>query len=405
MIPKYLDFSFPKGREVHIAITGSIAAYKCLEIIRELVKREIKVSVSLSKAAINFVTPTTIKGLGVEVLHTDMFEQESLYSHLYPGIDPEVFAVVPATANIIAKIANGIADDLISCQILAFDKQIIVAPAMNPRMWNAPATKKNISQILKYGICVVEPEVGDVACGEYGRGRLAHINEIYFHILKALSPQDLSGKKVLITLGPTREYFDPVRFWSNPSSGKMGAALATSAWMRGADVTCIMGDVDIWLPKEIKKINVISAREMFEATTTIWKDFDIGALCAAVCDFCPSQKFEEKFKKEMAKEKLLIEFEKNPDILKTLGSMKEKHQLLIGFAAETEKNFVGLAKEKMNRKNLDFIVANQINVKNSGFKSDKNRVVIVSKQGKVKDLKLMSKADVAWEIWNCVTKN
>lgn len=403
MIPKYLDFSYIKGKGVHIGVTGSIAAYKSLDLMRELVKREAKVSVSLTQAALKFITPITIKGLGVESVTTDMFSLDSLYSHLYPGYDPEVFAIVPATANIMAKIANGIADDLISSQALAFDKQIIVAPAMNPRMFNARPTIDNLQKLRNYGIKVVEPDVGGVACGEYGKGRLADLREIYFQILKSLAPKDLAGCKILITMGPTREFFDPVRFWSNPSSGKMGAALATAAWLRGARVTCISGDTDVWLPSEITKIDVTSAQDMFEVATELWPDHNIGCLCAAVCDFRPKNRLTQKFKKEGASNRLLVEFEKNPDILKTLGQKKNQDQKLIGFAAETEDNFIELAKEKMARKNLDFIVVNQINHKNTGFKSDKNSVVIIDKMANAVDLGTMLKADIAWEIWNRVS--
>lgn len=405
MIPKYLEYSYPRGKGVHIGITGSIAAYKSLDLIRELVKKEMRVSVSLSQAALKFITPITIKGLGVECITYDMFSLESLYSHLYPGYDPEVFAIVPATANIIAKIAHGIADDIISTQALAFDKQILVAPAMNPRMFNAEPTRENLEKLKNYGIKIIEPGVGEVACGEYGRGRLADLREIYFQILKSLVPQDFAGYKILITMGPTREFFDPVRFWSNPSSGKMGAALATAAWLKGAEVTCISGETEVWLPSEITKIDIISAQDMFDIAVELWPDHNIGCLCAAVCDFRPKIKFTQKFKKEKAQDKLLIEVEKNPDILKTLGEKKKQDQMLIGFAAETEDNFIELAKEKMARKNLDFIVVNQINHKNSGFKSDKNSVVIIDKVGNTIDLGTMVKADIAWEIWNRVLKS
>ena len=403
MIPKYLDFSYAKGKGVHIGITGSIAAYKSLELIRELVKRENKVSVSLSRAALKFITPITIKGLGVESVTTDMFSLDSLYSHLYPGYDPEVFAIVPATANIIAKIAHGIADDIISTQALAFDKQILIAPAMNPRMYNAKSTRENLKKLESYGIKIIEPTIGEVACGEYGRGRLADLREIYFQILKFLAPQDLVGYKILITMGPTREFFDPIRFWSNPSSGKMGAALATAAWLRGATVTCISGECEVFLPSEIKKIDVTTAQDMFDVAIDLWSQHTIGCLCAAVCDFRPKSKFTQKFKKENVKERLLIEMEKNPDILMTLGEKKNQNQILIGFAAETEDNLIELGKEKMARKNLDFIIVNQINDKNSGFKSDKNRVVIIDKFGQTVDLGTMLKADIAWEIWNRVS--
>ena len=404
MIPKYLSFSFPKGSNIHIGITGSIAAYKVLELIRDFVHHEMVVSVSLTKSATQFVTPISLKGLGAEVIHTDMFSMDQVYAHLYPGIDPEVFLIAPATANIIAKISMGLADDIVSSQALAFNKKIVVAPAMNPRMWHSLATQRNIRLLKDMKIEIIEPDCGDVACGERGMGRLAELDEIFFRILRALAPKDMAGEKVLITLGPTREFWDPIRFWSNPSSGKMGAALAIAAWLRGAEVTCICGPTNVWLPKEIKRINVISAGEMYEETLNIWRSFSLGCLCAAECDFRPKEKMAEKFKKEGATQTLFIEFVKNPDILNSLGKTKAPNQKLIGFAAESQNNFIALAKDKLIRKNLDLIVANQIMEKDSGFEADNNKVVLIDKSGNVKRLTPKSKADVAWEVWDQIFK-
>ncbi len=404
MIPKYLDFTYQEGKSIHFAITGSIAFFKVLELIRNLIKRGSSVSCSLTKAAREFVTPLTFKALGCDPVQFDMFSLSETYSHLYPGVDPDIFVVAPATANIIAKIAHGIADDLVSTQLLAYNKKILVAPAMNPRMYNAPQTQKNIQTLKDMGIEIIFPETGDVACGEKGTGRLADILYIYFRILKAIIPQDMDGQKVLITMGPTREFFDPVRFWSNPSSGKMGAALAVAAWLRGAKVTCISGPTDVWLPNDIEVIDVVSAEQMFNETLSRWKDSNIGILCAAVCDFRPKNLHSQKLKKDSIKSSLIIEFEKNPDILAKLGNLKTTNQILIGFAAETDQNFKELAIEKIKRKNLDWIVANKINEREVGFGADTNEVVIIDKYGEIQPISKMSKSDVAWRILDLVNK-
>ncbi len=405
MIPGYLNYSHPRGQSVHVGICGSIAVYKALDLIRDFVHTEMRVSVSLTESATQFITPLTVKGLGAELVYTTMFSLKDVYAHLYPGIDPQVFLIAPATANMIAKLANGLADDIISCQALAFNGTILVAPAMNPRMWHNPITQENVSRLHRHSnIEIIYPDTGDVACGDSGTGRLAFHNEIYFRVLKSIAPKDMKGERVLITLGPTREFWDPVRFWSNPSSGKMGAALALSAWMRGADVTCVCGPSDIWLPCEIKKINVISAREMYQACIDLWKDFSLGCLSAAVCDFRPKEKMAHKFKKQTTNKGLVIEFSQNPDILQLLGQRKGKDQILIGFAAESQEDFIELAKVKLDKKNLDLIVANKINVPHSGFNSDQNEVVLVSRKGEVIRLQKMSKADVSWKIWDQIFK-
>lgn len=404
MIPKYLDFTYPQGKSIHFAICGSIAFFKVLELIRYFINRDISVSCSLTRSAQEFVSPLTFKAIGCDPVQVDMFSPNEVYSHLYPGLDPEVYVVAPATANIMAKFANGIADDLVSTQLLAFNKKIIFAPAMNPRMYNAKQTQKNIQIITDMGAEIILPDSGNVACGESGTGRLADILYIYFRILKAITPQDLEGLKVLITLGPTREFFDPVRFWSNPSSGKMGAALAMAAWLRGAHVTCVSGPTNLWLPPEIKIIKVVSARDMFEATLNKWQESTIGILCAAVCDFRPKSLHTQKFKKDSVKDSLIVEFEKNPDILANLGKLKSNKQILIGFAAETDKNYMELAMDKIKRKNLDWIVANKINELDVGFAADTNEVVIIDKYGRIQSLNKMPKSDVAWKILDLVQK-
>ncbi len=402
MIPVYLKFSHIKGKGVHLGVCGSIAAYKSLELLREFIHSDLRASAVITDKGKKFISPLSLRALGADPVYEHMFEEEDIYSHLYPGDSPEVFLVAPITANTLAKVAGGIADNILTAQLLSFPHQIIIAPAMNPRMWNSPATQENVEKLKRWGIEVITPGKGKVACREEGEGRLASIEDIYFYTLRALSSQHLKGEQVLITLGPTREFWDPVRFWSNPSSGKMGAALATAAWLKGAEVICVCGECEVYLPPGIKTIKITTAQQMYEACMDLWSKCTIGCLCAAVCDFRPRHRREEKFKKERAEEGLTVEFETNPDILYSMGKEKRENQKLIGFAAESSPNLESLARKKLIHKNLDLIVANQINQRDSGFGSDTNSVTIVDKSGVAITLENMSKADVAWKIWELI---
>ncbi len=403
MIPPYLRFSHIKGRGIHLGICGSIAAYKALELLRDFIHSDMRVSATITESGQRFITPLSLSALGAEPVYEGMFEGEEVYAHLYPGELPEVFTIAPATANTLARIAHGLADDMLSAQALSFGGKIVMAPAMNPRMWSAVATQRNISLLKEMGIEIISPQRGEVACREQGEGRLAPVEDIYFWTLRAISPSDLKGERVLITLGPTREFWDPVRFWSNPSSGKMGSALATAAWLKDAEVVCVCGPCDVYLPPQVEVIHVTTAREMYEACVDLWGGCTIACLCAAVCDFRPCEPKEEKFKKDSITGPLTIEFELNPDILKTLGARKRSHQRLIGFAAESSSHFEDLAREKLVNKNLDLIVANQINQKNSGFEWDTNSVTIIDKSKRAITMENMSKADVAWKIWELIS--
>jgi phosphopantothenoylcysteine decarboxylase/phosphopantothenate--cysteine ligase len=401
VIPKQYCFHTFHGKRVHLGVTGSIAAYKALDLTRAFLHLDIQVGVTLTAAAREFVTALSFGALGANPLFTDMFAAGQDFDHLEPAV-ADAFVVAPATANIIAKMAHGLADDLLSCQLLAYSGPVLVAPAMNPRMWNAPPTQANWAVLGHRGVRRIDPHCGDVACGDTGQGRLAPVEELFVETLAALSPQDLRGKKILVTMGPTHEYFDRARFWSNPSTGMMGACLAVSAALRGAEVTAVTGPSDIALPSMIRRIPVVTAREMLEACSDLFPSQDIGCFTAAVADFRPPLCQSGKFKK--SGEPLTMTFEPNPDILATLSSRKSPAQVTIGFAAEAqdlEKN----AAAKLSRKNLDLIVANPIDEAGAGFGSATNRVLVMDRHGRHESWPTLPKTEIAWRIWDWILMN
>lgn len=387
------------GSHVHLGVTGSIAAYKALDLLRLLRKSELTVTAVLTTGAREFVTPLSFEALGCGNVSTDMFSGDRTFEHLEPGANADVMAVVPATASAIAHLAHGLADDMFSCQALAFPGPMIVAPAMNPRMWNAPATRENWQKLKDRGMICLEPACGDVACGEEGPGKLVDVEDIYFEILRAVAPDDLRDKHVLITLGPTSEPWDAVRRWTNPSTGRMGACLATAAWLRGARVTVISGGCAMRLPSGVEVINVRTAQEMFDAVHGVWPGADIGCLTAAVADYRPEPYGQSKFKKSADGEGFSVRFVPNPDILASLGRIKRDDQQLIGFAAETD-NVVENARSKLERKNLDMIAANRIGVSGSGFASTTNEVTVLLRDGRQEIWPQLPKTEVAWRIWD-----
>ena len=404
MIPAYLQLSHFAGRRIHMGVTGSIAAYKALDLCRELLRADLLVSATLTDAAREFVTPLSFRSLGAHPVYCRLFpEAQEPFGHLEPGQQADVMLIAPATANTLAKMSCGLADDILSCQYLAFPRKVVAAPAMNPRLWNAPATLANAETLANRNVAIVGPDSGDMACGEQGKGRLAPLQDIYFATLRALSPSDLSGKSVLITLGPTREYWDPVRYWSNPSSGKMGAALALAAWLRGAEVHCVAGPSDVWLPPGVSRYAVTSAHEMFQRCVELWPGMDVACLSAAVCDFKPQSCSREKFKKDsLCDGRLEIAFAKNPDILLELGRSKGPQQQLIGFAAETDAHIAEAAEAKLRKKNLDLIVANRIGEAEAGFDSSTNAVLLLDRHNRHQEYAIQSKADIAWRIWDWI---
>ncbi|BDQ34267.1 bifunctional phosphopantothenoylcysteine decarboxylase/phosphopantothenate--cysteine ligase CoaBC [Pseudodesulfovibrio portus] len=392
------------GKRVHLGVTGSIAAYKALDLLRLLQEADCIVSATLTSSCAEFVTPLSFEALGASPVYTSMFDgppgSDTAFGHLEPGQTADAMVIVPASANTIAKLAFGLADDMLSCQALAFPGPKLVAPAMNPRMWEAPATQRNWAMLEDLGYIRIPPASGSVACGDIGSGRLAPMEEILTATLKALSPQDLAGKKVLITLGPTREPWDAVRFWSNPSSGTMGACMAMAAHLRGAEVTVVSGPTNLTFPAGISQVSVQTARQMFDACTDLWPTMDMGCLTAAVADYRPVPFGDTKFKKQTsAGAGITVEFETNPDILKKLGEDKKDGQKLIGFAAETD-NLKEEAVRKLEAKNLDLIAANDIGKPGSGFGVPTNQMVVLDKSGRVETWPQLAKTEVAWRLWD-----
>ncbi len=402
MIPQYLQFSHFQGRRIHVGLSGSIAAYKTLDLCRAFQKSGLVTSGVLSPAAEQFITRLSLESLGINPVHSEMFPAHSAnFDHLEPGQNAALMLIHPLTANSLAKIANGLADTMLTCQALAFPGPLVLVPAMNPNLWNAPATLENADRLQKReNVRLLLPDEGEVACGDQGSGKLPPLTETYFQTLRCCTRQDMSGLKILISLGATREFLDPVRFWSNPSSGRMGAALALAAWLRGAEVTCVCAPCSIWLPREIQRIDVVSAREMLAACCDVWNACDIGCMSAAVCDFRPQHPQEHKLKKNTMQSALTFTCIPNPDILKTLGAKKTNGQRLVGFAAESDPLHLAKAQDKLEAKNLDLIAANLVNQSATGFEHHTNAVLLINAQGKRQQLPVMSKADLAWNIWD-----
>ena len=394
-------FTGYQGRRVHLGVTGSIAAFKALSLMRRLLAAGVSVGVTLTEAATHFVTPLSFEALGADPVLTGMFAAEAAsFAHLGPAQAADVFAVVPATANTIARMACGLADTLLSCQLLAFEGPVVVAPAMNPRLWNATATKANWDTLLARGVIGVTPDCGEMACGETGQGRLAEEQAIAMTILRALTPQDMAGKKVLVSLGPTREYFDAARFWSNPSTGLMGACVAMAAWLRGADVTVVHGPVSWWFPESVQTVAVTSAAQMHEACLEVWVQSDYGVMTAAVADFAPAPlPGGGKFKKDATTDGPPLVFSPTRDILSAMGQSKKPGQTLVGFCAEAEKlreNALG----KLSRKRCDVIIANPIGGAEAGFAASSNTALALAANGREESWEKLPKTEMAWKIWD-----
>ncbi len=404
MLPQHLAFAVNSGTRVQLGVTGSIAAYKALELLRDLQQLDLLVGVTVTEAAARFVTPLSFEALGAQPVYTSLWDgPESAFGHLEPSQEAACLVIAPATANTLARLAYGLADEILSAQALAFPGPVLVAPAMNPRLFAAAATQENLEILRRRGVTVIEPLSGRMACGETGQGRLAELPAIAAEVLRALAPKDLTGRKVLVTLGPTREYFDPARYWSNPSTGLMGACLAMSCWLRGAEVSVVHGPVDLWFPDSISSTSVTTAREMFEAATTLWPAHDVGIMTAAVSDFSPVPHGSQKFKKSsLSSNAFSLPFAANPDILRTLGDSKAPHQRLVGFCAETG-NLAGYAAQKLQEKHCDLMVANSIASPGSGFASSTNAVVVTDALGRTETWPVLAKTEVAWRIVEWMT--
>lgn len=389
-----------KNKNIIVGVTGSIAAYKSCELVRNFIKKEADVQVVMTKNASNFITPLTLQTLSGKRVATDAFdlEWESKIGHIHLADSSDLIVVAPASASFIGKLANGITDNLLSTVIIASKAKVVICPAMNVNMYENPLVAENIRKLENAGYKIVEPYEGDLACGWEGKGRLADIEDISIEIEKELSPKDLNEKKFLITAGATREFIDPVRFISNPSSGKMGYSIARAAWMRGGDVTLITGFAEIPPPYGVKTIRVNSADEMYKAVMSNIKGMDVIIKAAAVSDYKTVDKKSNKIKK--SENSMTLELTKTRDILKEIGNSKNG-TFVVGFAAESENIFEN-SEKKLKNKNLDLIVANDIKQKGAGFGVDTNIVSIISKNGEKFDLPLMAKEELGHEILNFV---
>lgn len=385
-----------KGKKIVLGVTGGIAVYKAVDLVSRLRKQGAEVRVVMTEHAQKFVTPLTFKEISGNKVATSMWEsnQEFNVEHIALANWADVFLVAPATANILAKMACGIADDLLSTTLLAAQSPIIVCPAMNTGMYENPVTQENIKKLAGLGITVMPPAVGVLACGTSGAGRLPEPQQIveFASSFFAKREGDLRGLKVLVTAAGTREPIDPVRFVGNRSSGKMGYAIAQMAAERGADVLLVSGPSAIAIPANVKSIKVETTNEMLEACLKAYEQVDIVIKAAAVADYRPRDVADQKIKKK-TDDALTVIMDKNPDILKTLGS-KKTHQVLIGFAAETQ-NLLANASEKIVKKNLDMIVANDVTAAGAGFNTDTNIVKLLYPSGEVLALEQMPKVEVA----------
>ena len=389
-----------KKKKIVLGITGSIAAYKAAELTRALIKEGAQVKVVMTKSATEFITPLTMQTLSQNQVYLDTFVPAEKYdmAHIALADFADAFIIAPATGNIIGKIAAGVADDLLSTTIMAAGKPVLICPAMNNKMLANPIVQDNLSKLQEHGYFIMESAVGELACKTQGSGRLAEITDIIEEIKSLLTPKDFLNEKVLITAGPTQEPLDPVRFITNLSSGKMGYALATAARRRGAEVTLISGPTFLSPPKVEKIITVRTAREMHKAVMENYKKAKIIIKAAAVADYRPKEISGQKLKK--TKESLTVEMKTNPDIIEEIGKNKEG-RIVVGFAMETQ-NLLANAREKLKKKNMDLIVANDVCKEGAGFQSDTNIVTIIDKKGKTETLKKMTKLEAADEILNRV---
>ena len=392
-----------KGREIVLGVTGGIAAYKAAELVRLLVKEEANVHVVMTRNAQEFVAPLTFQTLSGNPVLTDPFAliEDQKIGHIALADRAELIVILPATANIIGKIANGIADDFLSTMVMASKAPVLFAPSMNVNMWENKAIQKNIQTLLERGYHLIEPGEGELACHWYGKGRLAELNEVIERIEDLFSQKDLKGERILITGGPTQEPIDPVRFITNRSSGKMGYALAKVARRRGAEVILVTGPTSLPPPsKDIEVVPVQTAEEMRKAVLSHIERCSVVIKAAAVSDFRPKVMSQQKLKKANASRSL--ELEKTEDILAEIAK-KKGDRILVGFAAETE-DLIANARKKLMEKNLDFIVVNDVIKPGAGFGLDTNQVKILYPSGEAKDLPLMSKEEVSHFILDDLVK-
>ena len=388
---------FKHGRKILLAITGGIAAYKIPELIRLIKKSGNESEIILTPSAEKFVTAMTLETLSGRKVFTDSNFDSSI-PHIKLTEWADVFVIAPCTANTLAKISHGIADNLLTSSAVAAKCPVLIFPAMNENMYGNPATQENISTLKSHGVRVIEPSSGELACGVSGKGRMPEPREILHEIFRGLCVHDMAGKRVLVTAGPTHEYIDPVRYISNPSSGKMGVSMARSAWYRGADVRLIAGPVDVD-SYGMTLIRVKSAEDMLEAVreNISWADYVVKA--AAVGDYRAKEISTQKIKRG-GKDTLTLELVQNPDISAEAGKLKRPGQILIGFAAETD-NIIENARAKILRKNLDCILANDVTAENAGFRSDTNTLTLIPRdENETVHTFSGLKDDIAFDIWS-----
>ncbi|MBM7552814.1 bifunctional phosphopantothenoylcysteine decarboxylase/phosphopantothenate--cysteine ligase CoaBC [Thalassobacillus pellis] len=393
-----------KGKKIVLGVSGGIAVYKASALTSKLVQAGAEVKVIMTDSAQNFVTPLTFQALSRNPVYTDTFDEKDprYIAHIDLADWADMFLIAPATANILGKMANGIADDMLSTTLLATEAPVYIAPAMNVHMYAHPAVKENMVTLEKWGYRFIEPGEGYLACGYVGKGRLEE-PETIVHVLEEQYKNTgwLQGKKVLVTAGPTQEKIDPVRYFTNPSTGKMGFSLAAEAARLGAEVTLIAGPVQLDTPAGVHRVDVTTAEEMFGAVTTHFPTQDIVIKSAAVADYRPKVVHEEKMKKEPGD--YAVEMERTKDILKYLGENKQ-HQFLLGFAAETT-NPIAYAKQKLENKRLDAIVVNNIKQPGTGFAHDTNTVVYINRALEEISLPLMQKTEIAGHIFQQIKKD
>lgn len=383
-----------EGKTVVLGVTGSIAAYKMANVASMLVKLGAEVHVVMTENATNFINPITFETLTNHKCLVDTFDRNFQFhvAHVSLSKQADVFLVAPATANIIGKMANGIADDMLSTMVLAAKCPILVAPAMNTNMYENRIVQDNLSKLSQYGMTVIPPDTGRLACRDVGAGKMPKEEILVQYVLREIAREkDLAGKRVVVTAGPTRESMDPVRFITNRSTGKMGYAIAKQAMLRGAEVTLVSGPVAIEPPPFVKVVEIESAQDMFDAVTAESEKADIIIMAAAVADYTPSVKADHKIKKSDGD--LSVELARTRDILAYLGEHKREGQILCGFSMETE-NVLENSRQKLIKKNADMIAANSLRESGAGFGTDTNHLILITRENTA-DLPMMSKEEAA----------
>ena len=390
-----------RGKTVVLGVTGSIAAYKIATLASMLVKKQASVHVIMTKNATNFINPITFESLTGHKCLVDTFDRnfEFQVEHVSLAKQADVVMIAPASANVIGKLAHGLADDMLTTTLLACKCPKIVSPAMNTAMFENPIVQDNLKILEKYGYEVIQPASGYLACGDTGAGKMPEAETLYQYIERTLAdPKDLIGKKVLVTAGPTQESIDPVRYITNHSSGKMGYAVAKAAMLRGADVTLVSGQTTLTPPMFVKYVQITTAEEMYQEVTSRSDEQDIIIKAAAVADYRPKTVYENKVKKKEGQ--MAIELERTKDILAYLGEHKKENQFLCGFSMETE-NMIGNSRAKLQKKNLDMVAANNVKVEGAGFQGDTNVMTLITQDQEIA-LPLMSKEEAANKILDII---